>query len=162
MIIFLRWPDTSSGLICRDICGFHDKVDISDMRESNGVKYLRYTLNPNAPTGSNCGGCNYLASIVTSAQMVASHELLEAIVADALRDNYDPTKPEFADFCAGGDFQTTGFRKNLGIDGSVPYLMSLPGWGRNLWFQKVPKRNQSGVGYTCGPDDSGASIDLTV
>ena len=129
------------------------------MKENNGVKYLRYTLNPNAPTGSGCGGCNYVSSSRPSAEIVASHELLEAITNEALGSNNNPNKTEFSDFCAGGFFQTIGFNSNLALDGST----NLPGWGRNYFFHQVPSVKPGG-GYSCGPvspDAVGALIDMT-
>jgi hypothetical protein len=142
--------------MCKDLCGFHDKIDISDVQGNNGVQYLRYTLIPNAPTNSGCSGCNYISSSRPSTEIAASHELLEAVTNEALKNNYNPTIPEFSDFCAGGNFQTTGFKANQNLVGypnpSDPTsIMALSGWGRQYWFQQVPIPKQGG-GYTCGPE----------
>jgi hypothetical protein len=98
--------NTTTGLttLCKDMCGYHDMINISSL--TNGAtKRLLYTVvgyseNNGSSTASNCPACLDYPQEPQVIPLMASHEVVETMVAEALADNINLNSPEVADICA--------------------------------------------------------------
>ena len=89
---------TNGSSLCKDMCGYHGYVDITKL--TNGAtKKLIYSVVAYAddvPTGC----CADNVNLPMRTPIIASHDLAEIMVDNALKDNKDPNAPEIADICA--------------------------------------------------------------
>jgi hypothetical protein len=88
---------SASETTCVDVCGYHSKVDVSDITKIRN-QYVLYTVVPILATP--CAACSKFFFLGNMVHMSSSHELQELLVNEALGDLKDPTKLEVADICA--------------------------------------------------------------
>ena len=124
-----------SALTCSyTLCGYNDVVQLPN---GASVSYTVVTY-PVATGGSkkgpaglqsapNATGC----AICPSGNLAAQHEFMEAVTRAALKDNYNPTGPEIADYCDGYEGRYSSHDTASGYDyGATFHSMWSPLIGR--------------------------------
>jgi hypothetical protein len=103
-IIVRRNTTTGVEILCDNVCGLHGVIDISGLN-GGATKRLVYTVAAyselqGSSTEGNCPACLDTSQKPFVTPVIASHELTEAMVAEALMDNLNATAPEVSDICA--------------------------------------------------------------
>jgi hypothetical protein len=118
-----RPTTTGVDIVCKTVCGYHDVLDISRLN-GGGTKRLRYTVVGyselrGSSTAGNCPACLDTTQKPFVTPVIASHELTEAMVAEALMDNLNTTSPEISDICAWSVGLLYDSVRNVYVEGSA-------------------------------------------
>jgi len=120
-----RSTTTGVDVLCKTLCGYHDVLDISGF--NGGVtKRLRYTVVAyselqGSATEANCPACIDSTQKPYITPIMASHELTESMVAEALLDNLNTSSPEISDICAWSVGVLYDSVRKVYVEGSALY-----------------------------------------